>query len=84
MKKKRSEIENEIIESFIENIGLTYSKFSCDDIIPDKLFCKEVKKIDSTSANILKFSPAYFVMPARVSGDSKEKIQKFQAQTCLF
>ena len=63
-----------------KELGFSISKYTLVDIIPNQTFIDEIVKFNTDSANILKFSPSFFIMPSHLKGSSEEKIAKAKKQ----
>ena len=68
------------VEKMFKELGFSISKYTLVDIIPNQTFIDEIVKFNTDSANILKFSPSFFIMPSHLKGSSEEKIAKAKKQ----
>jgi hypothetical protein len=77
MEKTKS---TEYIRSMFRELGLISALYGFESIIPNENFIEEVEKFNTDSANMLRFSPDLFIMPAHVLGieEQKENIVKKQ------
>lgn len=81
MTRPKQDIIEGHTEQLLDNLGLLCARYRFEDIVSEKETRNKIKKFNTPSSKILRFSPTYFVMPGKMKGTTAERVETAKLQT---